>query len=98
MTRGADGLPVNDHAVLRYLQRVLGVDIDRVRRQIHADTASALAHDASGLSVNGIVYRLRDGYVITCFTGEPHAVRRQHAAAVKKILRNSKRVPLLETE
>lgn len=95
MTRGADNLPVSDHAVLRYLQRVLGVDVDAVRRAIHEDVRSAISHDARGVTVNGIVYRIQARYVTTCFIGEPHQVRLQHARAVKQILRKSKNVPLL---
>jgi len=26
--------PVTDHAVLRYIERVMGVDVDRIRRTI----------------------------------------------------------------
>ena len=98
MTRGADELPVSDHAVLRYLQRVLGVDVDAVRRKIHADTRTASSKNATGLRVNGIVYRLKSGYVTTCFAGDPWVVRRQHAAAATKILRTSKKVPILPEE
>jgi hypothetical protein len=95
MTRGADELAVSDHAVLRYLQRVLDVDVDAVRRLLHDETATARAHNATGATVNGVVYRLASGYVTTVFVGNPFVVRRQHAAACKKILRKSKEVPLL---
>lgn len=98
MTRGADQLPVSDHVVLRYLQRVLGVDVDAVRRLIHAQTQGAVDHDARAVKTGGIVYKLRDGYVTTCFVGEPQAVRRQHAEAAKKILRRSRNVPILPEE
>lgn len=98
MTRGADHLPVSDHAVLRYLQRVLGVDIDQVRRTMADDTASGRAKGARGVRVGGLVYRLHGGYVTTCFTGDPHAVRMHHAAAKKKILRKSKNVPIVLEE
>ena len=98
MTRGADDLPVSDHAVLRYLERVCGVDIERVKRQIHADTRTAVEHGARGVAVAGVVYRLQNGYVTTCFIGEPKMVRAQHAHAAKQILRKSRNVPLLDTE
>jgi hypothetical protein len=98
MTRGADGLPVSDHAVLRYLQRVLNVDVDAVRRLIHEETAAARTHGARGTTVNGVVYRLREGYVASCFIGEPIAVQIQHRTAVKKILRNARKVPILQED
>lgn len=94
MTRGADLLPVSDHAVLRYLERICGVDIDKVRRTIHEQTRSAIQHGARGVTVDGIVYRLREGYVASCFIGEPHKVQAQHRHAAKQILRKSKKVPL----
>lgn len=98
MTRGADGLPVSDHAVLRYLQRVCGVDVDQVRRRIYDDTALAAHEGAFGCKVNGIVYRLKGGYVTTVTAGEPRAVKMQHADAVKKILRKSRDVPILSED
>lgn len=98
MTRGADELPVSDHAVLRYLQRVCGVDIDAARRLIHEEAKTAIAQGARGASVNGIVYRLRHGYVTTCFAGEPFIVQDQHRTAAKKILRRSRNVPILQED
>jgi hypothetical protein len=98
MTRGADALPVSDHAVLRYLQRICGVDVDTVRRHIHDETRLALHEGARGVQSNGVVYRIRQGYVASCFAGEPGAVKSQHRAAVKKILRKSRNLPLLTGE
>ena len=98
MTRGADHLPVSDHAVLRYLERVCGVDVDAVRRQINAQTERARHEEANGLRINGIVYRFKGGYVTTLFVGDPRAVRFQNAEATKKILRKSKEVPILTEE
>lgn len=98
MTRGADNLPVSDHAVLRYLQRVCGVDIDAVRRGIHAATETARELDARGVTVDGVVYRIKSGYVATCFAGEEPGARGQHLAAAKKILRKSRNVPILSEE
>lgn len=89
-----DVSPVSDHAVLRFLERVLGVDCEAVREVIAGDTASARQQGARGCRVNGLVYRFRNGYVTTVFVGEPHAVRRQHVEACKKIMRRPKKVPL----
>jgi len=98
MTRGADQLSVSDHAVLRYLQRVCRVDVDKVRRLIRDETEMARSQGARGTTVNGIAYRLQAGYVTTCFTGAPLAVRYQHQVAAKQILRKSRNVPILVTD
>jgi hypothetical protein len=98
MTRGADQLPVSDHAVLRYLERVCAVDIEKVRRHICEETSTARSQHANGSRCNGIVYRLKDGYVTTCFVGDPIAVRFQNASILKKILRTSRNVPILSEE
>lgn len=98
MTRGADELPVSDHAVLRFLQRVCGVDVDRVRRHIYDETRLAVHEEAIGCKVDGIVYRLKGRYVTTVTVGDRRAVQRQHADAVKKILRKSRHVPVLSED
>ena len=58
-------IPVSDHAVLRYLERVCAIDTDAIRQRIHRDVRQAAANGASGVTVNGIRYRLRDGVVVT---------------------------------
>ena len=98
MTRGADQLPVSDHAVLRYLERICGVDVDAVRRRIFEAAESAVKHGARGIVVDGIVYRLQEGYVTTCFKGEPYRVQQQGRDAAKRILRKSRDVPILSED
>lgn len=86
---------ITDHVILRYLERVLFIDMKAVRRAIEADTATAVAQGSSGVRVNGLVYRLRKGYVTTVLLGDPLTVRLQTATACKKIMRSSRKVPLL---
>lgn len=64
---------VSDHAVLRYLQRVHGVDIEGLRRRIGRVADLAVEHNASSVLVGGHRYLVRDGVVVTV---EPHRQRR----------------------
>lgn len=57
--------PVTDHAVIRYLERVEGMDIETIRRRIGRKVDRAVELGAMGAVVDGVVYRLRDGVVIT---------------------------------
>lgn len=66
-------LPVSDHAVLRYLQRVAGVDIDAIRSRIHDHTHQALASGASGIVSNGITYKFARGKVVSVWIAQHHA-------------------------
>jgi hypothetical protein len=58
--------PVSDHAVLRYLERVLGLDVEAVRREIGHKVDLAQDHPgACGVVVAGFSYKIRDGVVTT---------------------------------
>lgn len=91
---GKTRYPVSDHAVLRYLERACGVDVAAVRRTIYQATAPAIECEAAGVTIDGINYRIRHGWVTTLYEGHGLAVRRQHAAAEKKIMRRAREVPL----
>lgn len=57
---------VSDHAVIRYLERVQGVDVEAVRREISQVVATAEDHPGvSGVVLNGLRYKIRDGVVTT---------------------------------
>lgn len=64
-------LAISDHAVLRWLERGAGIDIDGVRAAIEAGLAKAhAAAEAIGggnylIVVDGLVYAVRDGVVVT---------------------------------
>ena len=58
-------VPVTDHCVIRYMQRVMGLDIEAVRRKIAEDLAPAVRLGAVGLTKDGFNYRISDGAVIT---------------------------------
>lgn len=65
-------LPVTDHAVLRYLECVAGVDVEAIRQRIHKLTRHALASGATGITANGISYRIRTGRVRTVWLTQTH--------------------------
>lgn len=56
---------VTDHAVVRYLERVEGMDIETIRREIGRKVDRAVELGAMGAVVDGFVYRLREGVVTT---------------------------------
>lgn len=57
--------PVTDHAVIRYLERVKGIDIDAVRAEISAKCATGLEHGACGVIADGFEYRLEGAVIVT---------------------------------
>lgn len=60
---------VSDHAVLRYMQRVLGMDIEQLRGHI-AD--SARRHQgAPSIRALGARFLLRDGVIVTTIDEVP---------------------------
>ena len=57
---------ITDHAVIRYLERVRGVDIEAVRREIRAKVTLAQDYPgATGILVDGFRYALANGAVVT---------------------------------
>jgi hypothetical protein len=56
---------VTDHAVLRYLERALGLDVEAVRAEVEARVETGLHHGAGKVVVGGMRYVLRDGRVVT---------------------------------
>ncbi|MFN4172767.1 MAG: hypothetical protein ACK4GW_13535 [Pseudorhodobacter sp.] len=79
-------IDVSDHAVLRYLERVGGFEIESLRAEIAARVSDAAAIGASGVVIDGFSYKIRPGamgLVVTTVlpTGMeshwPHAVPRE---------------------
>jgi hypothetical protein len=56
---------VTDHAVLRWLERVHGIDVEFFRDQIREIAGPAAAVGASGLKHAGFLYVISGGTVIT---------------------------------
>lgn len=57
---------VSDHAVLRYLERVHGVDVAAVRKAIKREAARAAKLGATGVRIEGVSYKLayQPGYAV----------------------------------
>lgn len=52
---------VSDHAVLRYLERAGGFDVEGLRRAIGRRVEAAVAAGACGIVVGGVSFRVKDG-------------------------------------
>ncbi|QYK42845.1 MAG: hypothetical protein KF887_07015 [Paracoccaceae bacterium] len=52
---------VSDHAVLRYLERVGGFDVERLRREIGRRVEDAVLAGACGVQIEGVSFRVKDG-------------------------------------
>lgn len=56
---------VTDHAVLRYLERACGVDIEAVRAEIARAVRRGVATGACGVRRDGLNFRLAGATVVT---------------------------------
>lgn len=66
------GVRVSDHAVLRYLERVLEIDVDLVRNHIAGLADDAARCGAYSVRHDGLELRIRNGCVMTVVqTGSP---------------------------
>lgn len=58
---------VSDHAVLRYLERVKGVDIEAIRREILSETVlAAIKIGCRAVEIEGHKFTIVDGCITTC--------------------------------
>jgi Asp-tRNA(Asn)/Glu-tRNA(Gln) amidotransferase C subunit len=76
---------VTDHAVLRYIERVLGFDVEAIRTRIMSKTVrDAIRARAGAVTVDGYRYELRAGAVVTIMPasadGTVRAPRRREPA------------------
>lgn len=56
---------VSDHALVNYLERIKGMDLETIRRQIGRTVQDGIEKGANGVISEGIVYRLQDNAVVT---------------------------------
>lgn len=56
---------VTDHALVRYCDRVLGIDMEALRRDIGRRVDVAVRAGACGMVIDGFSYRIADGVVTT---------------------------------
>jgi hypothetical protein len=57
--------PVTDHALLRFLERGAGIDLNRVRREMAQAAATGVRHGARIVIFGGAKLVIRGGAVVT---------------------------------
>lgn len=65
MNVSKEPIRVTDHAVLRYLERAMGLNIDIVRQHILAICGGAAAFGAISVRAEGLRFEIRDGKICT---------------------------------
>lgn len=72
---------ISDHALMRYLERVKGMDLEQIRREIGRKIDLVNDHPgANGVRVDGFLFRLQDGVVTTVL---PNKVKRKRKGRVR---------------
>ncbi len=56
---------ITDHALLRYLELVLGYDVETLRRQIGHEISARTSGDATSVKMDGYQYRIENKAVVT---------------------------------
>lgn len=68
-------LQITDHAVVRYLERVVGLDIDSVRKDMIAKVPEDHTYDSTPgfikIDVDGLQYVIRDNIIISVIPTKP---------------------------
>lgn len=61
---------IADHAVIRYLERHYGVDIDAIRAEMECPAIQVATEFGCSVVVlgNGVRLKVREGRVVTCFS------------------------------
>lgn len=77
MKRPAPLPSVPDHAVIRYLERAKGVDIEAVRRHIADLVKRGVAAGGDAVVVEGVKFVLRDNVVVTVLDRRWGAIKRE---------------------
>jgi hypothetical protein len=79
------GAPVTDHAVLRWLERVQGVDIEAIRQRIWKTCEPAVKAGATCVRVDGVKYELANGKVVTVVPGHAAPGKTSRDATQRKL-------------
>lgn len=85
MIRECRGVSISDHAILRYLERVKGIDIDALVLEMLSERAAAavriLSPKGAQVCIAPHTYLVvRDGVVVTCLVDEGHKPEARGAA------------------
>jgi len=81
-------IPVSDHAVLRYLERVRGFDVEAVRLHIWRICGPAARVGATCLRAEGAKFEFKSGRVITVVPDGQMPSRHRQEAAQRKLQRS----------
>ena len=80
-SRPAEDVHITDHALLRYVERVFGIDVDAVRREILTDgVAKCIELGASTITVKGIQFRVKDRSIVTVIASDQKTHRKKSKA------------------
>jgi hypothetical protein len=71
--------PVSDHAVLRYLERAKGFDMEAVRQHIADVCRGPVNIGATCIQAEGVKFEISGGRVVTCTPGKGGANRIKRA-------------------
>lgn len=66
---------VSDHALLRYMERVQGVDLERMHRRIGKLVETGIEEGADGVVIGGFSYKLKGKTVTTVIPARQPDVR-----------------------
>jgi len=64
-----------DHAMVSYLEQVMGLDLDPVRAEISAQVERGVEHGAGGVIADGYRYALKGQTVITVTSAQDPSTR-----------------------
>ena len=80
-SRPTEDVRITDHALLRYVERVFGIDVDALRREILTDgVARCIELGASTITVKGIQFRVKDRSIVTVIGSDQKAHRKKSKA------------------
>lgn len=66
MTGTTDRPSVSDHAVLRYLERIMGVDVEAIRAGLLTnDVKAAIRAGATSVTIEGVKFRVVGSKIVT---------------------------------
>lgn len=69
-------IAVSDHAVIRYLERGKGIDIERLRDEIRSIVGAAMLAGATSITHQGVTFEIAGQTITTVLTRSMH--RRSH--------------------
>lgn len=77
---------VSDHAVLRYVQRVLGIDTEAIRAEIRVAVKNGVELGASGVRQGNTTYKLTGQTVVTVLEKAASVRRRSRKQLMQEFM------------